>query len=113
MKGDGNVGTFKKVGSVGEGERFTDDAGHAYYREKRWRVIICSSRGVRGHTTSGWVETLALFNEAVHLYHLGDGDICPSFAINDFLDLLGKHLGMLRIFGQVIKAYTSFLLLAV
>ena len=31
---DGNVGTFGKVGSVREGVGFTDNAGHAYCREK-------------------------------------------------------------------------------
>ena len=104
VSGDANEGPLGKVGSVGEGERFTDDAGHAYCREKRWRVIICGSRGVKGHTTSGWVETLGLLGEAVHFNHLSDSSICPSFASNDFLDLLAKCLGMLRIFGQVIKS---------
>jgi len=36
ISGDGEVGTFGKVGSVGEGERFTDDAGQAYCKEERW-----------------------------------------------------------------------------
>ena len=29
--------------------------------------------------------------------------LCPPFVIDDFLDLLTKSLGILRIFGQVIK----------
>ena len=33
---DGDVGTFGKVGSVREGKGFTDNAAHAYCREKRW-----------------------------------------------------------------------------
>ena len=49
------------------------------------------------------METLGLFDEAVHFYHLSDGSIRPPFSINDILDLLAKRLGVLRIFCQVIK----------
>jgi len=59
--------------------------------------------GVKGHTTSARVETLALFDEAVHFHHLRDGSIGPPFPINDVLDLLAKGLGILRMLGQVIK----------
>ena len=59
---------------------------------------------MQGHTTCECVETLALFDEAVHFYHLSDCSIRPPFMINDFLDLLAKRLGMLRIFGQVVKS---------
>ena len=35
-QGDGDVSTFGKVCSVGEGERFTGLARHNYCREKQW-----------------------------------------------------------------------------
>ena len=35
MGGDGDEGTFGKACSVGEGEGFTSNTRHAYYREKR------------------------------------------------------------------------------
>ena len=58
---------------------------------------------MQGRTASAWVETLGLLDEAVHFFHSGDGSKRPPFTINNFLDLLAKRLGVLRMCSQVIE----------